>query len=155
MKILASAALVAAQLLVATQPALAAELGRDEQSRMGMFGGVQLNVPFGGPRAEGTRASLAVAPVMRSQRMDGAAATRIGRGLELSFGARQPELRLAGTRLDRLDTLGGAAGPNGRRANITTLGWVGIGVGAVALVLGGAYLWLDEALDCDPGEECS
>ena len=152
MRFLALSVLVAAQLMGAAQPAFAVESGRDEQSRMGMFAGAQLSLPLGGSRAERPRASLALAPVLRSQRIDGAAATRFGRGLELNFGARRPELSLAGTRLDRLDTLAAGTGPNGRRANVSTLGWVGIGVGAVALVLGGAYLWLEEAMECDPGE---
>ncbi|MGQ0660821.1 hypothetical protein [Sphingosinicella sp.] len=141
--------LVAGQLVVASQPVLAAEIEANEQSRMGMFGGLQVHLPLGGARAERPRASLTLAPTMRSQRIDGAAATRVGRGLELSFTARRPEVRLAGTRLDRMDRF---VAPNGRRANVSTLGWVGIGVGALALTLGGVYLWFEEAMECDPGE---
>ncbi len=141
--------LVAGQLVVATQPILAAGLEANEQSRMGMFGGVQVHVPLGGARTEPPRAGLTLAPTLRSQRIDGAASTRVGHGFEFFFTDRRPEVRLAGTRLDRLDTL---AAPRGRRANVSTLGWVGIGVGALALTLGGFYLWLDEALECDPGE---
>lgn len=145
--------LLAGQMTVAAQPALAGEFGRDEQTRMGMFGGVQFSLPLGGPAAERPRASLTLAPTLRSQRIDGTSATRFGRGFELSLSPRQrPALSLGGTRLDQLDTLAGGAGPNGRRANVSTLGWVGIGVGAFALVLGGAYLWFDEAMECDPGE---
>ena len=145
--------LAAGQLAIACQPALATEIEAGEQSRMGMFGGVQLRLPIGGEaRAQQPSLSLSVAPMMRSQRADGAAATRVGQGFELSLAARRPELRLAGTRLDRLDTLTVGNGRDGRRANVSTLGWVGIGVGALALTLGGFYLWLDEAMECDPGE---
>jgi hypothetical protein len=140
------------QLAIAARPALAAELDGNEQSRMGMFGGVQIQMPLGRARVERPRASLTLAPTMRSQRIDGASATRVGQGFELSFSGRRPEMRLAGTRLDQLDRF---VAPNGRRANVSTLGWVGIGVGALALTLGGFYLWLDEALDCDPGDECN
>jgi hypothetical protein len=143
------AALVAAQFSLSAQPLLAAELDANEQSRLGMFGGVQLRMPLGGARAEPPRVGLTLAPTLRSQRIDGASATRVGQGLELSLATRRPELRLAGTRFDRLHTL---AAPDGRRANISTLGWVGIGAGALALTVGGFYLWLEEAMECDPGE---
>lgn len=142
--------LVAGQFAIAVQPALAAELEPGEQSRLGMFGGMLLRLPMGGEaRAERPSLSIGIAPTMRSQRIDGESRTRIGQGFELSFSDRRPELRLAGSRLDRLDR---TVAPGDRRAGVSTLGWVGIGVGAVALILGGAYLWLDEALECDPGE---
>lgn len=141
--------LLAGQLAFAAQPVLAAEIEAGEQSRMGMFGGVQLRMPLGGSRVEQPRMGLTLAPTMRSQRLDGASATRVGQGLELSFAGRRPEARLAGTRLDRLDTL---AAPDGRHANISTLGWVGIGVGTLALTVGGFYIWLLEASECGPRE---
>lgn len=152
MKVFALSAALAAQLAIAAQPVLAAEIEAGEQSRMGMFGGVQFRMPLGGSRAEQPRVGVTLAPTLRSQRLDGASATRVGQGFELSFTRGRPEARLAGTRLDRLDSM---VAPNGRRANVSTLGWVGIGVGALALAVGGFALWLDEAMDCDPGDDCS
>jgi hypothetical protein len=147
--------LVAGQLVVAAEPAFAADPDLSEQSRMGMFGGVQVRLPFGGQRTERVRAGLALAPMMRSQRIGGATATRVGEGLELNLTERRPELRFAGTRLDRLGVRPDGQGPDGRRLGVSTLGWVGIGLGAVVLVAGGYALWLTEALDCDPGDDCS
>ena len=36
--------------------------------------------------------------------------------------------------------------------NAFPIGWVGIGVGTLALAVGGFALWLEEAMECDPGE---
>ena len=145
--------LAASQLTLAAQPALAAGFEAAERTRIGMFGGVQVRVPLGGSRAEAPRTSLGIAPVTRSQRLDGDSRMRIGEGLQLSLRPNRPiELNLAGTRLDRLELTPNGQTPDGERAGVSTLGWVGIGVGTVVVLAGGFAIWLNEAMECDPGE---
>jgi hypothetical protein len=153
MRIFMTSLLVAGQLTFAAQPALAATLGPGEQTRIGAFGGVQLRVPLGGARAEAPRASLGIAPVARTQDLNGAGRTRIGEGLQLSLEPNRPvTLYLAGTRLDRLGMAPSGETPGGERAGISTLGWVGIGVGALVVVAAGVGFWFLEAMECGPGE---
>ena len=145
--------LAAGQLLLGAQPALAATLGPGEQTRIGAFGGVQVRLPLGGSRAEAPTASLGIAPVARSQGIDGTGRTRIGDGLQLSLQPNRPiELSLAGTRLDRLGLNPGGQTLDGPRAGVSTLGWVGIGVGALVVVAGAVGFWFHEAMECGPGE---
>ena len=146
--------LVAGQLAVAAHPVLAAELDGGEQSRVGMFGGVQVRVPFGGQvRGQVPTASLAIAPVARTERIDGARRTRIGDGMRLSLTTdRRAELSLAGTRLDQLGLVPAGQAPGGRRAGVSTLGWVAIGAGTVAVLLLGFGYWVHENSECGPGE---
>src|SRR5687768_1693087 len=119
--------LVAAQFMLAAQPALAAGLRSGEPTRIGVFTGVQLRVPLGGARAETPRASLGIAPTARSEQLDGSTRTRIGEGLQLSLSPNRPvELNLAGTRLDRFRLGPDGQVPDGQRAGISPLGWVGI-----------------------------
>src|SRR5687768_15520629 len=137
--------LAAAQLTLAAQPALAAVPAPDEQTRLGIFSGVQIRLPLGGSRAEAPRASLGIAPIARSQGLDGPGRTRIGEGLQVSLQPNRPaELSLAGTRLDRLGMAPGERTPHGERAGVSTLGWIGIGVGALVVVAGGFAIWFSE-----------
>ena len=145
--------LVAGQLTLAAQPALAGGFESGERTRIGMFGGVQVRLPLGGSRAEAPRASLGIGPVVHNQDINGVGRTRIGPGLELRLGPDGPaELSLAGTRLDRLGLAPGGQTPDGRKAGVSTLGWIGIGVGAVVVLTGGFYYWLSEEMECGPGE---
>ena len=151
------AALLGGQLLSAAHPALAADpVGRDTPL-MGAFAGVRLRMPLGDRGQQRLRAGLTIAPTMQVRSSDGAARTRFGEGLELGLAPNRPlELSLAGTRLDRFGVQPDGNAPGGRRAGVSTLGWVAIGVGATILVAAGAgYLWLEDALDCDPGNDCS
>jgi hypothetical protein len=149
------AALVSAQ-LAAGQPAVAAALGPGEQTRFGVFSGVQVTVPLGGrgTRAEAPRASLGIAPMVRSERLDGTSRTQIGPGLQLSLEPNRPvELNLAGQRLDRLGLTPARQTPDGQKSGISTLGWVGIGAGVVVLAAGGFAFWLHEAMECGPSDD--
>jgi hypothetical protein len=149
MRKLAIGALAAAQLAAA--PAGAASIDGGAQSRLGVFTGAQVRIPLGGARSAEPRVSLGIAPTVRTERFDGAGTTRIGEGLQLSLeGGRPVEFNLAGTRLDRLAP--GEQGPEGPRSGVTTLGWVAIGVGAVAAVTIGAYVVLREGVVCGPNE---
>ena len=146
-------ALVAGQLALGAQPVLAAALGPGEQTRIGAFGGVQVRVPLGGSRVEAPRASLGIAPIAHGRDLNGAGRTRIGEGLQLSLEPNRPvELNLAGTRLDRLGLAPAQQTPDGPRAGVSTLGWVGIGVGTLVVLAGGFAIWFEEAMECDPGE---
>src|SRR5688500_17559667 len=133
MKTLTIIALVAAQLLATAQPALAAELSDSRTQEMGAFGGVRLRVPLDG-RAEDrqVRAGLALAPTLHTRDLRGNSQVRIGEGLELGLnGDDRVRLSLAGTPVSRLAQ--GQPGPDGRRAGISPIGWVAIGIGVAAV----------------------
>jgi hypothetical protein len=150
MKKLTIAALVAAQLLGSTQPALAADLAEARTQEAGMFAGFRLRVPLAGEQnRQPVRAGLALAPTVQSRAMNGGEVrTRFGEGLELGFNGRQPvALSFAGTPVSRLAQ--GPAGPDGHKAGVSTLGWVAIGVGVVAVSLFALYGL------CGSGEICS
>jgi hypothetical protein len=134
-KILTIAAFVAAQALSAVQPAAAADLVERDAPQMGAFAGARLRVPLGGARAERrARAGLTLAPTMRVRDADGGSRLRFGEGLELGLAPNRPlELSFAGQRMDRIGD---------RRAGVSTLGWIAIGVGTivVAAAVGTAIL---------------
>jgi len=151
--------LVAGQLALGAQPALAAAhvgsgFGPGEHTRVGVFGGFQIKVPLGGSRAKAPSASLGIAPVVRSQSFDGAGRTRIGEGLLLRMEPNRPaEFRLAGTRLDRLGLTPNGQAPGGQRAGVSTLGWIAIGVGVtVVLVVAAGAICLSDS-DCIPDDD--
>jgi len=137
------ASLIATQ-LVAT-PAVAAELHSDRSSGMtetGTFTGARIRLPVGGDaRRERLRAGLVMAPTLRSEQAGGRIATRVGEGLELGFGGNRRGLALsvAGRPLT-----GQSRDLPGTRAGVSTLGWVAIGVGAVALILVAATVTCQE-----------
>jgi len=157
MKRLMMAALLGGQLLGAAQPAMAADLVERDMPQMGAFAGVRLRMPLGDRAHQRLRAGLTLAPTLHARGSDGALRTRFGEGLELGFAQNRPlELSFAGTRLDRIGVREDGSVPGGRRAGVSTLGWIAIGVGATIVVAAGAgYLWLEDALDCDPGDDCS
>lgn len=135
-------ALLAGQLSGFAPPAMAADFAGLQEQRAGAFGGLRLRIPLDG-RADRrqVRAGLAIAPTLQSRAGDGAVRTRIGEGLELGFSPnRAPALTLAGTRIDRLGV------PAGRRANVSTVGWVAIGVGATLAVLAVAAVLVVEEI---------
>ncbi len=138
MKRLTIAALIAAQLSLTAQPAFAADLGDEKgmnvASRHGAFAGARLRVPLDGASGSKTRASLAVAPIVQGRRADGSIRTRFGEGMELRLsGEAKPQLALAGRPLSQI--VEGRSGPDGRKAGISTIGWVAIGVGVAALTV--------------------
>lgn len=130
MKKLMIAALVAAQTLAVVPPAAAAETADARETRPGAFAGLRVRVPLDGDAQQRRiRAGLTVAPTLHSRSGDGAVRSRIGEGVELGITPRgAPALSLAGTRIDRLGA------PHGRRANLSTWEWVGIGVGTLVTI---------------------
>jgi hypothetical protein len=139
------------------EPVLAAELVSEQQGRVGVFGGVRVNLTLGGRTADGrARAGLALAPTTRGRTASGATRMRIGEGIQFGLAERgRAELTFGGTRVDRLGIAPGRQAPNGPRAGVSTLGWVGIGAGVVLVGIIGYGIWLHEALECDPGDDCS
>jgi hypothetical protein len=133
MKTLTMAALLAAQLVTAAPPAMAAELADGRTQEMGAFGGVRVRMPLDGRAGERQiRAGLTLAPTLQGRDVRGHSRTRIGEGLELGLdGDDRVRLSLAGTPVSRIAQ--GPAGPDGRRAGISPIGWVAIGIGVAAV----------------------
>jgi len=131
-------ALIAAQLAAA--PALAADLVGDKTTvdqQAGAFVGARLRLSLGGtPGRDRMRAGFVMAPTQRTLSSNGRAIIRFGDGLELGLTRDRPaSLSLAGRRLS--DAPGGEL-PE-RRAGVSTLAWIAIGVGtAVVLVFAAA-----------------
>jgi|SRR5687768_12449078 len=152
MKIVTMVALFAAQLLNAA-PAAAAELTESRGQEMGAFGGVRVRVPLDGRAGQRQlRAGLAVAPTLQIRSANGEIRTRIGEGLELGYqGDDRLRLSLAGTPVSRLAQ--GPAGPDGRRARVSTLGWVAIGVGGVLVAAAGLWALCASGTICNLDDE--
>jgi len=142
MKYLTMFALFAGQALAVAQPAMAADLGDNGATRTqrhGAFAGARLRVPLGGGRDEKVRAGLSVAPIAESRGSDGSVRTRFGEGMEFGIaGQEQAGLRIGGKSIAQLAQ--GRAGPTGTRKGISTLGWIGIGVGTAIVVSYGAFV---------------
>ena len=137
MKRLTIAALVAAQIATAAQPAMAAELIEERGAtaqRQGAFAGARLRIPLDGGKARKARAGLTLAPMVQGRQADGSLRTRFGEGLELRLaGEAKPRLALGGRSLAQLTE--GRTGPDGRKTGISTIGWVAIGVGVAVVVV--------------------
>ncbi|MDQ4086483.1 MAG: hypothetical protein M3177_00480 [Pseudomonadota bacterium] len=148
--------LIAALLAGQVAPAAAAGFSPSRETDAGAFAGFRLRVPLdGNAQQRRVRAGLTVAPTLRTLDLHGERRMQIGEGLELGVTGPQPvTLSLAGRPVSQLAR--GGEGPEGRKAGVSTLGWVAIGVGAVIVVgLAAGYLWLDDAIDCDDDEECN
>ena len=144
-----AAALVAAQIGSAAAPAFAAEIPGAEPPRShetGAFVGARLSLPFDGER-QAPRARLAAAPVFRSTQPNGESRTRIGRGLEFGLEGEEVRFEIAGRAAASL--VQGPAGPGSDRRNVSTVGWVAIGVGVIAVTVLSLYVL------CGTGEICS
>jgi hypothetical protein len=156
MKTLTIAALVAAQIVVAAQPAAAAELideGGVTARQRGTFAGARLRVPLGGRDGGKARASLSVAPTERSRLAGGGERTRFGEGVELSLAAGEPvALRLGGASLsERLAAAEEGKGKKDSTGKKVLKGAIIIGIVGAAVV-GGLILFFVVA--CDDGR-CS
>jgi hypothetical protein len=151
MRKIAIAALIAAQV---ASPVGAAELVRDsgaQERRMGAFAGATLRISLDAEPRERVRGGLSLSPTMHDVRSDGTARLRIGEGLQFGFGERRaPALTLAGQPVSRI--VQGGSGPQGDRRNVSTLGWVAIGVGVVVVGVVGYGLWLNHELSNNEGD---
>jgi hypothetical protein len=147
-----AAALIAAMAVSAAQPVMAADLGFVQDQRPGAFGGLRLRLPLDGPRRQQRlRAGLAIAPTMHVQNGEGASRLRFGEGLEFGFaGSERARVSLGGVPVNRLAQ--GPAGPDGQRMGVSTLGWIGIGVGAALVIVVAAGALCASDHDCIPSE---
>jgi len=143
MKKILVAALALTQLAT---PAAAAELIRDtgaQERRMGAFAGARFRVSLDREASERLRAGLTLSPTMHDLRSDGSSRLRIGEGLEFGTSeGRAPALSFAGRPVRQI--VQGSRAPDGDRRNISTVGWVAIGVG-VAVAAGA--LWFFDAME--------
>lgn len=148
MKRVLIASLVATQL--SSSPAVAATIedyAPAAQTRGGAFAGARLRVTLGGRDAGEARAGLTLAPLSESRAENGAPALRFADGVELGVRSGEPlSLSIAGAPASRL--VESPAGPTGRRLGVSTIGWIAIGVGAVAATFFGL------AILCRDGEIC-
>lgn len=141
MRKLLIAAVLAAQLGPLAAPSFAADLAAEAQqreSRLGAFAGARLRIGLGGgERRERVRVGVSVAPTLHMVE-DGAASLRIGEGLEYGLTERRPAgVSVGGHRISDIQR-----SPDGRRQNVSTLGWVAIGVGVVVVAGVGFMGWL-------------
>ncbi|MGI8931965.1 MAG: hypothetical protein ACR2FK_06275 [Sphingomicrobium sp.] len=141
MKYYMLAGLVAAQSILAVQPAAAAGFEEMTTVQSGTFTGARIRLSLGGRQHDRKfRAGLTIAPTLRSQSMWGATRTRFGEGLELGFAGERPlTLSLGGRPVSRLAP-GGRKSEDNRRLGVSTGGKVAIGAGVVALVAGAIVL---------------
>ena len=85
------AAVLGGQLLIAAQPAVAADFAAAQPERVGAFGGVRVRVPLGGEAGQRqVRAGLTVAPTLQGASLDGERRLHIGEGVELGYRAGRP-----------------------------------------------------------------
>lgn len=126
MKLILAAALSAVQ-AVSAAPAFAADGGAPQ---MGAFAGARLRIPLGG--SEKPQAGLAFTSTLRSGRTG---ELRFAKGAEFGFSGDEPALRLtlAGMPVSRLTE--GRTAPAGHKLGLSTLGWVAIGVGVLAVAV--------------------
>ena len=151
MKRLTIAALLSAQ-LAAVQPAFAAELAEPRTQQTGAFAGFRMRLPLDGAAQERRlRAGLTLAPTLHSRTAAGESQLRFGEGIELGITGRQPlRLTLAGQDLRLLGAQDSEQDEDGDGPS--TLGWIAIGVGTLAvIVVGAAALCLADD-DCIPSE---
>jgi hypothetical protein len=146
MKRLTMSALVAAQIMLAAQPAMAAELIDDKgltSQRHGAFAGARLRVPLGGAGDHKVRAGMTVAPIGQGRDMSGSQRIRFGEGLELALaGKNKPVLALAGRPVGRIGRIaqGGRTAPDGTRLGTSTGRGLLIVGGVVVVTLGALAL---------------
>ena len=143
------AALIAAHVAAVAAPARAAEIVSAEMPRSletGTFVGVRFRLPLDGARRV-PRTTLTAAPALRSTQSNGESRLRIGRGIEFGLDGEEVRFDVGGQPVSRL--VAGGEAPDGERRNISTVGWVAIGVGAVVVTVFALY-----AL-CGSGEICS
>ena len=153
MKRLTIAALLAGQ-LTAAQPAFAAELAETRTQQTGAFAGFRMRVPLDGAAHERRlRAGLAVAPMLHSRTAAGESQLRFGEGIELGIAGRQPlRLTLAGQDLRRLGAQESEQDEDEDGDGPSTLGWIAIGVGTLAVIVVGAAALCLADNDCIPSE---
>ena len=145
-----SVALLVSALLA--EPAQAASWNQAAgQVRPGSFIGARLRISLGGDVASKPQAALTIAPTQSRFSGSGQISTRIGDGVALNFSATRPTLTIGPVRPHALLGLQnqGQVDAN-RKLGISTVGWVAVGVGTIALAVGGYYIyWTNQCDECD------
>jgi opacity protein-like surface antigen len=151
MKKIFIAALLAGQVAAPAQAADLVDTRGVQDTRNGSFAGARIRVSLDAQPRERVRAGLTLAPTRHDVRADGSARLRLGEGLEFGVSERRgPALSLAGQPVR--DVVQGAAGPQGERRNVSTVGWVAIGVGVIAVGVVGYAVWLNHELSNNEGD---
>lgn len=137
--------------LVAALTAAPAQAADETDVRFGTFVGAQMRMSLGGTSKAKPHGRLAIAPTQSRFSGDGMIRTRIGEGVALDFAPRtKPTLMLAGV---RADTALGLRSQNeidsGNKLGLSTMGWVGVGVGVLGLAVGGLYLYGQHLSYCE------
>ena len=131
-------------------PLNATDLNSPVDVKPGAFVGAKLRLPLGRSDRRPI-ASLSVAPTQSRIGNDGMIRTRIGEGFGFEFArGSKPALTLAGTRAD----IALGLTPHGQvradqKLGVSTGGWIAIGVGSLAAILGGLYLYGRHLEECD------
>lgn len=128
-------AIAAVQLALIAQPASAASIDLDQNAsahQRGAFAGARFKVPFGGKDAGEPAATLSLSSVQRSR---GTGVSEISEGLQIGVQNEKLAFSVAGQAVET-KSLGKD------KAGISTLGWVGIGVGVLAVGFYGFARWV-------------
>ncbi len=117
----------------------------------GTFAGARLRIALGGSKVRPKpQLNLTLAPMVRMQALDGRTRMRFGEGVSFALNGNGPaRLALAGRPLSGFAPQKAAIDKTGA-AGVSTLGWVGIGAGAL-LVVGVVYyaVLTSECYECD------
>lgn len=136
-----------AAISVLAAPVQAASLPLDAtHPTMGTFVGVRFQMSLGGGRPAKPRTSLNIAPTLSRFSNDTVVRTAVGEGLSLDLG-QKPTFKIAGVPVEQ--ALGMASSGNSdlsNKQNLSTGGWIAVGVGVAAVAGGLFFLHLvDEA----------
>ena len=137
-------------LLASSAPATAASFDQVERADVqgGAFAGARLRVPLGGAVRPRPQLALTFAPMLRSAHADGRVRMRFGEGLGFGIVGRSSMHLPLGGRASNITKQGGVIGKD-NAAGVSTLGWVGIGAGALVLVYTVAYFTATSRFDED------
>ena len=147
----------AAVAILTASPAHAANWsGIQQDSRIGAFAGVRINLKLGGQRADVVRTSVAISPVHTSFSGGRAIQSRIGQGVGVEFSARRARATIAGMPVQQalgLARQDGSLNDKGK-LGVSSGGWAAIGAGVA--VVAGAIWFASEVNKCeDHDDECA
>jgi hypothetical protein len=149
MKIRGWLALAAVQMMALPGPVNAAGLQPSDMNsapQIGTFAGARVRVPFGG-KHEMARAGLAFTSTLRS---GGRSELHFSTGAELGFSGDSGTVSLALGGRPASQLVSGPEGPGGRKLGVSTVGWIGIGIGVVAIATAGYLYWaINRCYECD------
>lgn len=150
MKTLVITAVIAGQIGLAAQPALAATIEdqRASQQQVGTFAGARLRLTLGGEKAARPGLGLGVAGVTQSRAPDGETRMHFSDGVQLGYSSdRRLGLMVAGKSLKAHKAALQSDQEDDDGDGISTLGWVGIIAGGVLIVGGIGVALLADAMN--------